>query len=209
MKRTLFFVSKFASYHLVINIYPIFPMIPSTLVRDRYRKHVSTWLNICFLSRKCVCMCVYVCHYFIIRSSHITFLTIHIYVWYDLIRSTLCVCVSNSQGKKSIERNAVRVYCAWRGLKFRVSTYCILYFSTVYCSEGREKNIWRKYTVREVDFRVKYTIRTKKTIAHLVSQKYYHSKISPAFSPLRRRTFNRLVNINSTLLFQTPLQETP
>ncbi len=152
MKRTLFFVSKFASYHLVINIYPIFPMIPSTLVRDRYRKHVSTWLNICFLSRKCVCMCVYVCHYFIIRSSHITFLTIHIYVWYDLIRSTLCVCVSNSQGKKSIERNAVRVYCAWRGLNFRVSTYCILYFSTVYCSEGREKNIWRKYTVREVGF---------------------------------------------------------
>ena len=105
-----------------------------------------------FLSRKCVCMCVYVCHYFIIRSSHITFLTIHIYVWYDLIRSTLCVCVSNSQGKKSIERNAVRVYCAWRGLNFRVSTYCILYFSTVYCSEGREKNIWRKYTVREVGF---------------------------------------------------------
>ncbi len=66
MKRTLFFVSKFASYHLVINIYPIFPMIPSTLVRDRYRKHVSTWLNIFFYHENvcvCVCMCVTISSY--------------------------------------------------------------------------------------------------------------------------------------------------
>mgnify|MGYP004195465099 CR=1 FL=1 len=73
---------------------------------------------------------------------------------YDMIwLEVLFVCVCRMRKEKNQLRETLSEYTVrGGGLNFRVSTYCILYFSTVYCSEGREKNIWRKYTVREVGF---------------------------------------------------------
>ena len=143
------------------NIYLIFP-IASILVRDRYREDAIARSRLgspFFLSRQ-VC----VCHNFINTIIPYYIFTIHIYLWYDLIRSTLW---SNSQKKKSFERNAVRVYCAWRGVKF--SSFDVLYtvfLECILCSTVAEEYLTTVYSARGSDFRDTYTIRTL-PITHL------------------------------------------
>ena len=141
------------------NIYLIFP-IASILVRDRYREDAIARSRLgspFFLSRQvCVCVCVCVTIQSI-RSSHITFtpfISIYGTIWLEV----LCVCVSNLQ-KKSFERNAVRVYCSLRGLNFRVSTKCILYFTNVYCFQCYRRIFEESIQCERSDFRLTYTIR--------------------------------------------------
>ena len=144
----IFCVSNFSSYNLAIisiSSFQSLRLCTRSIPRRRYRK-ISTWFAILFITTS-VCVCVCVCHDSINTIIPYYIYTIHIYLWYDLIRSTLCVCVEFT--KKSFERNAVRVYCSLRGLNFRVSTKCILYFSSVYFVPSLQKNILRQYTVRE------------------------------------------------------------
>ena len=117
-------------------------------------RKISTWLNIFFYHENvcvCVCMCVTISSYDHPILHFSPFISMYDMIWLEVL--FVCVCrIRNEKINWEKKGACVRVYCAWRALNFRVSTHCILYFSSVYCSRRCEKNIWRKYTVREVGF---------------------------------------------------------
>ena len=101
----IFCVSNFSSYNLAIISISSFQSLrlsyeidtTKTLSQDLDLVHHSFYHDKCV----CVCVCVCVCHDSINTIIPYYIYTIHIYLWYDLIRSTLCV-VSNSRKKNHL-----------------------------------------------------------------------------------------------------------
>ena len=90
------------------------------------------------------------CHDFINTIIPYYIFTIHIYLWYDLIRSTLCVCVEFT--KKIIWEKRCQGILFVEGVKFSSFDEMYTVFHERILFPMLQKNNWGKYTVREVGF---------------------------------------------------------
>jgi hypothetical protein len=142
-------VSIFSSYHLAIISISSFQSLRLWYEIDTART-LSQDLDLVrhsFYHDKCVCVCVCVCHDSINTIIPYYIYTIHIYLWYDLIRSTLCVCVEFT--KKIIWEKRCQGILFVEGVKFSsFDEMYTVFLDCILCSLF-QKNIWRQYTVRE------------------------------------------------------------